>query len=111
MWNYMTTNKGQHRLSHGEQRIYVKAGGIGSDEHDQKEKAVRKVVRALIENEGGDGEKIKEKIDAKYRWGPVWWQLDSGKWQKIAQWNEKDKMMTLMKEGQKLQTAFDKLME
>ena len=76
LWKYMKTNKGEHTLHYEGNRIYV-AAGVPEDE--KKERAVRKVVRLLIENNGGNGEQIKKKIDAKYRWGAVWWQGEDDK--------------------------------
>ena len=111
MWEFLVANKGNHCHYFGGQRIYMKAGGRVPKEEEIKDKAVRKVVRALIEHANGDGETIKKRIDAKYPWGAVWWQLESGQWQKVAQWNATDQKMKLMGHALPLQAAFDKLME
>ena len=87
----------------------ARAAGVPEDE--KKERAVRKVVRLLIENNEGNGEQIKKKIDAKYRWGAVWWQGEDDKWQKVAQWNTSDERMTLMGVLGELGDSFNKLMQ
>jgi hypothetical protein len=112
MWKYMTDNKGNHKYEHEGRRIYAKAaGGDGTEEAERREKAVRKVVRALIEREGGNGEEVKKRISAKYQWGCVWWRGVDGRWEKVAQWSRDDFKMTLMGTAASLQKVVDALLE
>ena len=54
----------------GRRSIYSNAGGGAVEEEQEKrERAVRKVVRALIEYDGESGEVVKRRIDRKYKWG------------------------------------------
>jgi hypothetical protein len=92
--------------------VYTRAGSGGNSEQDEKrEKAVRKVVRALIEKAGGNGEEAKKRIDAKYRWGAVWWHGDDAKWQKVAQWSATDRKMTMLGAALDLQPVVDELLQ
>ena len=111
MWDFLTTNKGGHEYEHEGRRLYVRAGESYVSSDDLKEKAVRKVVRALIEREGGDGKTAKAKIDAKYPWGAVWWKGTGSKWEKVAQWNAQDRTMQMMGTAAALQENVDKLMD
>ena len=105
MWEYLVAKKGNHRHYYGGQRIYIQAGGKGPKEEADKDKAVRKVVRMLIESETAAGEKTKERIQAKYQLGAVWLRL------KVAQWNATDQKMMLTGLAHPLQAAYDKFME
>ena len=112
MWRYMTKNKGNHKYEHEGRRIYAKAaGGAVTEEEERREKAVRKVVRALIEREGGNGDVVKQRIDAKYHWGTVWWKKPEGKWEKVAQWNKEDSKMTMMGTAASLQEVVAALLQ
>jgi hypothetical protein len=54
MWKSMTDNKGNHKYGDEGRRIYVKAaGGNTTEETERRDKAVLKIVRALIQCEGG----------------------------------------------------------
>ena len=58
MWSYMTTNAGDHQHEHNGGKIYcnaVSGGNADDQETTLKVKAMRKVVRAIIEANGGDG--------------------------------------------------------
>jgi hypothetical protein len=112
MWKFLVDNKGKHDYKFDGQKIYMRAGGgTATEEQEQKEKAVRKVVRALIEREGGNGEAVKKRIDAKYRWGGVWWHKDDGMWEQVAKWSAEDRTMTLLGSAASLQDTVDKLLQ
>jgi hypothetical protein len=114
MWAFMVNNKGRHNYTYEGRRIYVRAGaggGDGNNEEDLKERAVRKSVRAMIEREGGDGNSVKQRIDAKYRQGRIWWKHADSKWELVAQWNAADKKMEMMGSMSSLQGDVDKLLQ
>ena len=112
LWKYTVDSKDSEVHEFQGRRIYSRAGNIGGDPSDaNKEKAVRKVVRLLIERAGGDGAAVKKKIDAKYAWGGVWFLGDDSKWTKVAQWNAKDDKMTMLGEAAVMQATLDKMLE
>jgi len=85
MWKYMTDHAGKHRHTFEGIHVYCNADGASrspDDEHARKEKAVRKVVRTLIEANGGDGQSVKQDIDTNYTKGIVWW-----KDERVAEWS------------------------
>eukprot|EP00973_Karenia_brevis_P069417 9652731-Karenia_brevis.AAC.1 len=70
MWAYLEDNKGELNFDHNGRRVYINAGDGGKSEEDsRRDKAVRKLVRAVIEANGGDGKKLKEegKVWANYQ--------------------------------------------
>ncbi|CAK0835085.1 unnamed protein product, partial [Prorocentrum cordatum] len=74
---------------------YVSAKA-GKNKHEfqgkLREKAVRKVVRTIVESNGGDGDAIKQDVDTNYKKGLVWW-----KDKRAAVWG--DGRMTLLGEA------------
>eukprot|EP00973_Karenia_brevis_P041259 5708700-Karenia_brevis.AAC.1 len=72
MWDYMTGQAGQHNHEYLGNRIYVEVNK--SKDAKARERAVRKVVRTLIETHGGDGAAVKSKVDALYKKGEVWYE-------------------------------------
>ena len=70
-----------------------------------RERAVRKLVRAIIETKGGDGATVKQDIETQYGKGIVWWQEN-----RVAEWSRVDMKMNLLASGLQFQSAFDKLM-
>eukprot|EP00973_Karenia_brevis_P077514 10769626-Karenia_brevis.AAC.1 len=80
MWEYMTAHSGHHHHEYAGNRVYVEVSK--RDEDRKRERAVRKVVRTLIETHGGDGPAVKEKMDALYKVGEVWFEDELvGEWQ------------------------------
>ena len=59
----------QHRRSH----VLRKQRLQGTSEDQARTKAVRKLVRAIIEEEGGNAQTTEAKIDTNYRRGIVWY--------------------------------------
>ena len=111
MWEYLTRNKGQHEYQHHGRRLYIRAGvERGSTDDEKKQKAVRKVVRALIERHGGDGKTVKPRIDAKYAMGAVWWKSDDGKWEKVAEWIPHDQKISMLGTAETLQKTVDEFL-
>ena len=106
MWKFMTDNKGQNKHSFQDgTSIYCNVDGVAQPDSDkaQKDKAVRKVVRAIIEQNGGDGGAVKPYLDTDYHRGLVWWRDE-----RVAEWT--DGRMRLMGAGSAYQEAFDLLM-
>ena len=111
MWKYMVDKKGQHTHEYKGTTIYVNAPTCMQDpDGAAKDKAVRKMVRVLIEQNGGDGPTVKKRIDAKYKVGIVWWKGDDNKWNKVAEWKKEEAKMILMPGASQLQGPFDVLM-
>ncbi|CAE8619507.1 unnamed protein product, partial [Polarella glacialis] len=89
MWDFMVEKKGNRRHDYEGQVIYVNVDQI--PEVAAKERAVRKVVRAIIEMNGGDGDQVKQTIRARYKSGLVWWNNE-----RVAEWNQESETMTLL---------------
>ena len=108
MWKYMVDNKGKHRHPFGHTTICVNAHGRrdGNDEDEDRKKAVRKTVRVIIEQNGGDGQAIKKKIDTDYDKGIVRWND-----LRVGQWDSKEKRMILKGAAEPYQQAFEELMK
>ena len=107
MWKYMTDNAGSHKHSFKGTDIYCNPDNQADPKSDSamRERAVRKVVRAIIETSGGDGTTVKQDIETHYRKGIVWWKEG-----RVAEWNNADMEMTILPSGTQFQSAFDKLM-
>ncbi|CAK0846758.1 unnamed protein product [Prorocentrum cordatum] len=84
MWKYFaeTWGKLQHEVM-GE-TIYANLDSL-RDSNPSKTKAVRKVVRTIIESNPGNGDDIKKSIDPDYGQGIVWWND-----RRVAEWKEKE---------------------
>jgi hypothetical protein len=94
MWKYMTENKGRHQHQYegkkGHAKIYCNVdsaeGGYKSgDPAMMKNRAMKKVVRTIIEANGGDGPSVKKTMDTSYPKGVVWW-----KDERVAEWTENE---------------------
>eukprot|EP00973_Karenia_brevis_P030425 4194603-Karenia_brevis.AAC.1 len=68
----MVKLKGDHVHEFGDLKIYANTDSL-HDEHPAISKSVRKLVRTIIEMNGGNGKAIKEHIDTNYAQGIVWW--------------------------------------
>ena len=64
------------------------------------------MVRVIIEQNGGDGRKVKEDIMTSYKKGVVWW-----KDARVAEWCAEEKVMRLKGEVLQYQEEFNKLMQ
>jgi hypothetical protein len=75
MWKYMKANAGNHKHSFNEKSIYANVDiNLKETSADEtKVKAMRKVVRIVIEKNGGDGKEVKKHLETKYGKGRVWW--------------------------------------
>eukprot|EP00973_Karenia_brevis_P016521 2262675-Karenia_brevis.AAC.1 len=63
----MKDKVGEHQHEYQGRRVYVQ---LNKPKVDQaRERAVRKVVRVLIEKNGGEGAVVKKRIDALYKSG------------------------------------------
>ena len=104
MWKYMTEHAGRHQhLYQGGTKVYCNVDSAGLDkEKNDKERAVRKVVRAIIEKMGGDGAQVKKEVETDYRRGIVWWRDV-----RVAEWSEGG--MQFLGEAKNLEAAFQVL--
>ena len=75
------------------------------DPSPDKTKAVRKVVRLLIEKGGGDGKSIKKDIITNYTKGRVWY-----KDERVAEWNDVARGMKLRGSAAAHQEEYDKML-
>jgi predicted Fe-S protein YdhL (DUF1289 family) len=105
MWSYMTQNAGKHVHEFLGRRIFANADGRKKLEDRTREKAVRKVVRAIIEYSGGNGSEVKAALETNYKKGIVWW-----KGVRAAEWDAAESKMVLLGDAVPLQAAFDVLM-
>eukprot|EP00973_Karenia_brevis_P056820 7905900-Karenia_brevis.AAC.1 len=89
MWQYM---KQEVALDHDGRDIFRFADKARPDNpmDAEREKAVRKVVRTIIECSGGNGRDVKKHIEADYKVGFVLW-----KEAEVAEWNSTEKTMQL----------------
>ena len=88
MWKFMTANAGNHKHHFNGQDIYVNVdkGRERSETDKAREKAVRKLVRTIIEKNEGDGKEIKKSIHANFVRGIVYWNdMRVGEWQNESQ--------------------------
>jgi hypothetical protein len=106
MWAYMRGRSGKHMHEYEGVKVYCNVDSRAKDpnaEDVKRERAVRKVVRAIIETNGGDGFKTKKEIDANYKKGIVWW-----KDKRVATW--KDGQMELSEEAAPWKAQYTVLM-
>jgi len=103
----MRTNAGGHTHEFQGTRIYCNPDSAAKDpdgDDAMRERAVRKLVRAIIETKGGDGQAVKKDMDANYRKGVVWWQEV-----RIAECSKTDRKLSFVGGHADFQTAYDKL--
>ena len=104
MWEYMVANKGKLKHTVGDQIIFANTDSL-HDPDPGKSKAVKKVVRLLIEKHGGDGPTVKKQMQTNYNKGLVGW-----KGEVVAEWNEETREMKLMGEVAAWQGEYRKMM-
>ena len=108
----MTKNAGHHKHNFKGTPVYCNVDGrhnqAGEDEDKDKGKvrAIRKVVRVIIEQNGGDGPSVKKDIDANYPRGIVWWKNE-----RVAEWSAPVGKMSLMGWAKQHEDAFAHLMK
>ena len=113
MWNYLIDNKGKLRFPFAE-NMHVTASA-DSKVHGQdpdKNKAVRKCVRAIIEAHGGNGEMLlKTRLSRDYGAGLVKWRAEAdGEWEKVGCWDAEAQCLVLSGEAKKHEQVFLALM-
>lgn len=104
MWKYMTKHAGNHVHEYFGNNIYTNVDSPTGG--DQRERAVRKVVRVIIEQNGNNGKEIKKDIDTDYVKGIVWW-----KDERVAEWDEGQCKMELKGDVKEYAEQFKTLME
>ena len=81
MWKYMSTKAGKHQHKYADKTIYCNVDGRRDEVSAARERAVRKVVRVIIESNGGNGSEAKKSIETDYKKGIVWF-YDA----RVAEW-------------------------
>ena len=106
MWDYMKGQKDKPKPKFGERDLKVHTQSPPQDM--PREKAVRKLIRTIIEEVKGPEEQTarKEKIESNYKAGKVW--LDG---QRVGEWDSTNGKMNLLGEGKRLADRFAELME
>ena len=104
MWMYLKHENTRKRIDIDGHTFYVNRDIQGTSEDQSRTKAVRKLVRAIIEEEGGNAQTTKAKIDTNYRRGIVWYH-------DVRMGDFKDGQMELTNNGAKFGTKFKELME
>ena len=108
MWKYMGVNAGSHTHDFKQTKVYCNPDSSAVDktsEPAKRERAVRKLVRAIIESKGGNGKAVKANIDKDYKNGVVWWQE-----QRVGEWDRKDCKMIFLGDGLAWEEAYKKLL-
>ena len=108
MWKYMKTNAGNHKHAFKDTSIYANVDlNMRESKKDQaKVKAMRKVVRIVIEKNGGDAKEVKKNMETKYGKGRVWWNEE-----RIAAWDEEKGQMILEGWAEQHEQEFIQLMK
>ena len=104
MWDYVDINWGKLQYEAMGTKIYAIPDSM-YDPNPNKTKAIRKVVRLIIEENGGDGQAVKKDIVARYGKGKVLWKEDP-----VAEWNEATGQMKLLGAATAYQDKYNKLM-
>ena len=84
--------------------MYCNIDTPADEETAAREKAVRNIVRTIIEKSGRDGAAIKEELEVSYKKGVVWW-----KDERVAEW--KDGAVVLKGEAVAFEETFKALMK
>ena len=104
MWSFLKQRAGKNQYDFHGTTIYCNVDGPVDADSAAREKAVRKVVRAIIESNGGDGAAIKQEMEFSYKRGIVWWREE-----RVAEW--KDGHMKLKGAAEQYAEAFKTLMQ
>lgn len=82
-------NRGKLQYEVAGRKVYANPDAM-HDPYPDKTKAFRKMVRMIIEKEGGDGATIKKDISTIYCKGKVWFKDNQ-----VAEWDDRTKTMKL----------------
>jgi hypothetical protein len=104
MWDFMITNRGKLKYEVMGVSIYANPDSM-HDPTPDKSKAIRKVVRLIIESNGGDGQTVKKDIITKFGKGKVYYKKVP-----VAAWDELTGKIKLLGEASAYQDAYNKLM-
>eukprot|EP00973_Karenia_brevis_P051543 7158762-Karenia_brevis.AAC.1 len=108
MWQYLVDHAGNLSFDFEGQQVYIHASDAGKSKEDRaKSKGVRKLVRTVIEANGGNGAKMKAEgsLYANYRQGCVLWCGE-----RLGTWNADDETMNFTETGEKYAETWRKLM-
>ena len=104
MWEHLKPDGSPASFQHNGKNIYTNRDVRGSTEDEARTKAVRKLVRTIIERVGTDGSATKALIDANYHKGIV-------RYKDVRVGEYIDGKMQLKGEAENLQAHFDSLMQ
>ena len=108
MWEFMTANRGKLKFEAEGKEVYASLDAI-HDANPAKTKAVRKVVRLIIEKEklraGIDGNETKKNMYINYFKGKVLWEEE-----RVAEWDEDTGLMKLKGKLEPWWADYNKLM-
>ena len=103
MWKYLKKDSKSKCMKIDDYVLYVNRAEQGTSDDHARTKAVRKLVRAIIEEEGG-GAQTKTKIDTNYRRGTVWYH-------DVRMGDFRDGQMMLTNNGARFNEKFRQLMQ
>jgi hypothetical protein len=109
MWTFLQDNKGalNYKFGAGGSMVYANADVAASGQDVDKNRAMRKLIRTLIEQSGGDGEEIKRtRLSRDFRKGIVRWKGEDGLWERVGVWCEIAKDMELKGHAAQFRDAF-----
>ena len=106
MWEFFKRNKGKLQFDALGKTVYASADSI-HDSNPAKTKAVRKMIRTVIECNGRDGRKVKAQMKGtSYQTGRVYW-----KGERVGEWIEAASTFLLKGTGKEYEETFNKLMK
>jgi len=102
----MVKNKGKLEYKALGNTIYAKVHWT-HDDNPFKTKSIRKMVRVILEKQGGDGKKVKEEMmkGTSYPRGRVYFRGE-----RVAEWDEAAGALILKGSGQEYEAAWKKYM-
>ena len=105
LWEFMNKNKGKLEYEALGTKVFANFDSVHDDD-PPKARAVSKLVRAIIEGNGGDGRAVKEHMKGtSYTRGRVYF-----KGERVVEWNYVEGVMRLKGQGKDYEEAFAKLM-
>ena len=102
MWGFMVQNKGNLQYKALGKTIYATLDGI-HDPNPNKTKSIRKTIRAVLDKQGGDGNKVKEEMmkGTSYPRGRVYWRGE-----RIAEWDEALGVLSIKGSGKEFEEVW-----
>ena len=105
MWEFLKRKKGLLQFEAMGRTVFGSADSL-HDSNPAKTKSIRKMIRAIIEQMGGDGRKVKEEMKGtSYNMGRVYFRKV-----RVAEWDETTGNLILKGTGKEYEEGFRKLM-